>query len=133
LKSFIQSVSDKQAEYFVNEGKYFQGIITPETPQDGLIDAGVNWAVKPSDQETSWKDFAPNVFRSNVQIPFQISINIYESPDGWGWILVIDVWIDGLGPDAYGNDGSHWKYSHHEGPAVFTDIFDEWYISDEPY
>lgn len=116
IDSFINTIHDAQALYFNEHGRYFQGITTPEEPQDGLTDANINWALKPHYQEESWKEFAPNVFRSNIKIPFQIRIDQYAAPNGFGWWLTIEVWIDGYGPDKFGEYGSHWYYQHHEGP-----------------
>ena len=131
LKAFIQAISDKQAEYFVINGRYFQGIRTPVEPQDGIADADPNWALKPeTGQDVSWKDFAPNIFRSNVGVPFQIEIIPISSPEGHSWILMVHVWINGMGPDQFGNDGDHWMYIYGEGPnAIDFEPLNVWHIT----
>lgn len=132
LLAFINAVHDAQADYFAVNSKFFQGILTPDTPQDGLTDADINWAIHPqTGQDASWKEFAPNVFKSNVKIPFQIAINTYDAPTGSGWILYIEIYIDGYGPDEFGNSGNHWVYVHHEGPGPITvpeDHLSKWFI-----
>lgn len=129
LLSMIQSISDAQALYFIEHDAYFQGLIVPSEIQDGLSDSGVNWAVAPSDQTDTWKDFAPGIFKQSLKIPFQMRVDVYQSPAGWGWILRIDVYIAGFDPDKYGNDGDHWIYVHSEGPASPPFFrYDEWYI-----
>lgn len=132
VKSLITKVQVAQATYFAANQAYFQGIITPSTIQSGDVDAIPNWNVAPSDQITSWRDFDPTTFKTNFKVPFQLRIDVYESPRGWGWILTIEVWKDGLGPDETGRLGNHWVYRHHDGPSPFADaIFDKWYIQDD--
>jgi hypothetical protein len=133
VQALITKVRIAEATYFTANHKYFQGIITPSTPQDGMTDATPNWAVKPTDQIESWKDFDSTTFKTQFKIPFQIRIDVYESPAGWGWILTIDVWKAGLGPDQFGTDGIHWKYQHHEGPEVLSGPWDTWFILPEEY
>ena len=127
VKALITKVSIAEATYFAANQAYFQGIVTPSSPTDGLTDATANWAVTPHDQVASWKDFDPSTFKTNFKIPFQIRIDVYESPIGWGWALTIEVWKSGLGPDEFGNDGNHWVYRHHEGPENYG-LCDVWFI-----
>jgi hypothetical protein len=129
VKSLITKVRLAQAAYFTANQAYFQGIITPAAPQDGLVDATPNWAVAPTDQVASWKDFDPSTFKTNFKIPFQIAILVYSGSEGWGWLLMIDVWKSGLGPDERGHIGSHWYYQHYEGPEELNPLgFDRWLV-----
>ena len=131
-QSFVDSVSAKQADFFIANGRYFQGINLVDGQPDGETDINMDATKKPTDQLESWSDFDSKVFKNNIKIPFNVKVNIYESPAGWGWELIIEVWKADLGPDAYGNDGDHWIYRHHEGPAPKGGIFDTWYIDPDP-
>ena len=68
------------------------------------------------------------MFKNNLKVPVNIKVDVYESSAGWGWIFRAEVVIDGLGPDAYGVDGSRWEYKHGEGPAAQNGVWDEWHI-----
>lgn len=116
IDALMASIDAAEAAYFSVNDKYFQGILAPNFAVDGMTDVAVNWAVKPSDQLESWKEFAPTIFRNNTKVPFQIKIDVYQSQQGWGYFVTIEVWYDGLGPDQFGNYGSHWVYRHHVGP-----------------
>lgn len=130
--SVIDTIAAKQAEYFTVKGKYFQGVwLLGDVQADGTTDTSVINTVKLIDQDETWYEFAPDIFKKQLKIPVNIKIDVYESPDGWGWIFTAEVWIDGYGPDAYGNDGNHWVYRHNEGPYDFNEIEDEWYIFPE--
>ena len=109
--------------------RYFQGIKTPATQQDGTtIGDIIDETAKPTDQLESWVNFAPQTFKKNSRIPYQITVDVYSGPSGHGWIFTGELWYDGLGPDAYGNMGSHLVYRHHVGPEVLSGIFNELYI-----
>lgn len=135
VTSMINKVHVAQSSYFLKYEKYFQGITAPAEPVDGTESVSVNWFVKPTDQEASWYVFDITTFVPATDIPFQMRIDVYESPqDGWGYILTFEVWYAGIGPDEYGNNGTHWLYHHHEGDAEIEGIFpifDEWYIEPE--
>ena len=127
--SFVNAIAAKQDEYFIANGRYFQGIRIPEGELDGTTDVSVNVNAKPHDQEETWAQFDKTLFKNNLKVPYNISIDVYEAPSGWGWILTGELWYDGLGPDSYGNNGSHWVFKHHEGPMnLGFEILDEWYI-----
>lgn len=129
IDSLIEKVRTAQANYFLVNNRYFQGLITPENPLDGLENISVSWLRKPIDQEASWYVFDPTTFKAKFDIPFQIRIDTYQSPRGHGWILVIDVWRSGLGVDDFGNSGDHWSYRHHEGPdSSVWGILDKWFV-----
>ena len=129
--NLISDIAAAQATYFATNGKYFQGIKTPTAPLDGVSEGTIDETAKPSDQLESWVDFAPQTFKKNSKVPYQIRVDVYEAPSGHGWIMTAELWYDGLGPDAYGNDGSHWVFRHHEGAATPGGIYDEWYIVPE--
>ena len=117
-----------QGIYTGNYGYFFQGIATPVTIPDGASNGDTDVNVKPSDQPHTWNDFDPVGFAQIQKFPFRIRIDVYESPEGWGWIYTIEFRYAGIGPDAYGTDGDHWVYRYHEGAGTPEGIFEEWYI-----
>jgi hypothetical protein len=101
------------------------------TKLDGNIASDIPYGKKPSDQDDSWNEFAARDFKMDTKVPTHIQIDVYQAQNGWGWILVFDIWKQGLGPDNYGTDGNHWKFQHNEGPEVREGIWDEWFIEPE--
>ena len=129
IDDLIDDITLAQVVYFNANGKYFQGIKTPATQQDGTTLGGIiDETAKPTDQLENWVNFAPQTFKKNSKVPYQISINVYSAPSGHGWVFTGELWYDGLGPDAYGNMGSHLVYRHHVGLEVISGIFNELYI-----
>lgn len=127
-KSIITTIKNKQSEYFTINKKFFQGSKIPSIKSDGLSLAAINYGTHPSDQEDSWFTFSPNNFKAEVKFPVNVSIDVYSSPRGLGWILIIELWQKGIGPDKYGVDGDHWRYRHNEGPENFSGVFNDWHI-----
>lgn len=131
-QNFIVLITNRQAEYFAKNGKYFQGLRIPSTGAlDGDAAAAINYGLKPTDQDDSWNTFAPNDFKASTRLRFHLAIDVYQHPEGMGWILTIDLFSPGLGPDNYGIDGDHWVYRHNHGPMSQSGIWDEWYIQPE--
>ena len=133
--AFVASVAAKQADYFIANGAYFQGIkiLGDDAQPDGTTDVNMDATRKPSDQTDTWNDFDSATFKNNVKIPVQVSIDVFKAPDGWGWTMKIEIWKAGFAPDSYGNDGDHWTYRHQEknGEAVSGGYLDEWHIIPE--
>lgn len=128
-QTVVNTIKTYQDQFFVTHGRYFQGLwLLGEREVDGTTDLSVINTSAPSDFPFTWKDFAPTVFKNTLKIPVNVKIDVYESPNGWGWRFRADVYYAGLGPDAYGNYGDHWVYVHHEGPENSVGISDEWYI-----
>jgi len=125
----VQNISDSQAVFFAANGFYFQGLwILGPVQVDGTTDENMVVDTSPEDQPYTWEDFNDSLFKSNIKIPVNIKIDVYQHQLGWGWILTAEVFYAGIDPDAYGNYGDHWIYKHHEGPRSIIDIFDEWHI-----
>jgi len=125
----IQSVSAKQAEYFLWRGYYFHGPRIPATEVlDGNGNSEIPYGKCPEGRPDSWSDFDNGRFNANARLPFHIALTPYEGPEGHGWVLTMDLTKPGLGPDAYGEDGDHWVFRHHEGPEQRVGIWDEWHL-----
>lgn len=135
VNSFITNVSTQQADYFITNGRYFQGIkLLGEVQPDGNTDINMDATSKPSDQLSSWNDFLPSVFKNNIKIPVQVTVSPYErnhEPKGFGWILRIELWHTGLGEDYRGRTGNHWIYNYHEGPVAPEYPIEQWYVVDD--
>jgi len=130
--SIVGTIKTYQDQFFVANGRYFQGLWLLGPQQvDGNTDVAVVNTSAPSDFPFTWKDFAPTVFKNTLKIPVNICVHVYQSPRGWGWLFIAEAWVEGLSPDAYGNDGSHWKYVHNEGPDEMVGVFDDWFVEPE--
>lgn len=133
--SIVQAIDDSQAAFYAEHGRYFEGIwlLGPDrTDVDGTEDVVIDNATSPSDFPFTWKDFNPAIFKNNTKVPVNVRMEVYQAPSGWGWTLYAELYIDGLGPDAYGNEGTHWVYKHHVGPQPYPGaIYDEWYVQND--
>lgn len=133
VKNLIDIIRVKQDSYFVQKKKYFQGLCIPAQDKlDGIIPIKIDYDKHPSDQEDSWFTFDSENYKTGVKFLTLVTLQVYESPKGWGWILRFEIWKDGLDPDKYENKGNHWVYQHNEGPQVRTNIWDDWYIETDP-
>lgn len=124
----INTVRNRQSEYFAKNRKYFQGLRIPSVGQlDGTIDVDINPALRPDDQESSWVDFSPLDFQVGRKLPMHVRVDTYASKSGMGWVLRAEFWKD-LGDDGYGTSGIHWVYLHNEGPLTMPGIYGDWHI-----
>lgn len=128
VESVILTVRNKQAEFFTKHKYYFQGLRIPNTGElDGTSQAQIQYGLRPEGREHSWHDFDPDNFKVDTKFPVHLRLDCYDGPNGPGWILNFELYKD-LGPDGYGNEGTHWYYQHNEGPLVRPGIWDEWFI-----
>ena len=132
VEALLTKIKNKQAEYFTEKKKYFQGIKTPATGKaDGHTLMDIAYGLHPSDQDDSWYTFDSSNFKATTKLPAHICIDVYQSKRGWGWILTMDFYFPGIGPDAYGTDGDHWFYKHNAGPELREGVWDEWHIKQD--
>ncbi len=127
--TLFSAIKEKQNDYFVSQGRYFQGIETPTAPVDGTELVPIAYGLHP-EVGISWNQFAPELFNESSLYPFQVKVDVYDSPTVHGWIFTVTVTKAGLGPDSYQIDGNIWKYQHIEGSEAGqrSGIWDEWYI-----
>jgi len=79
-----------QALYFATRGRYWQGIITPDTPPDELTTAKAPVLTKkPTDQAESWADEFKGVDVLPATWPAQMQVDVYEGPKGHGYTVTL--------------------------------------------
>ena len=123
----ISDITAAQDIYFADklategEGRYFQGKKTPATPLDGVTLGTIDETAKPTDQLESWIDFAPQTFKKNSKVPYQIRVDVYKAPSGHGWIFTGEL--------TYA--GENLEIRHHHGTEVMEGPFDVLYIKPE--
>lgn len=101
----------KQDTYFDNHNTYFQGLWTHTSvvEQDGITQMDVvsdNLSSKPTDQPRTWHDAIGSAFDS-LPFPCRLRIDVYDGPQGNGWVAVLEVLYGGdiymrskqVGPD----------------------------------
>ena len=121
------TVVARQQNYFVNRGRYWQGLIThsllPEHTNsrdgDALAD---RLAVNPTDQFENWAVVFPEW--STELLPAAIQIDVYDGPAGKGWVATIWVKYNGtiysrsqnVGPESHRTQS--WHVVELENPEV---------------
>jgi hypothetical protein len=87
-----------QENYFTNHGRYWQGLathssypaFTNSTDGDSVPD---RLAIKASDVAETWLDNFSNW--GGVELPCQFIIDVYDGPDGKGWVGKVRVSFNG--------------------------------------
>jgi hypothetical protein len=96
LVSLWPLVVAKQAQYYGNNGRFFQGLYThTTTPTDGnQAEPDRLWA-HPTDQGESW--LALNIERLGPlqYLPFALWMDAYKAPGGDGFVACVEVVIQG--------------------------------------
>jgi hypothetical protein len=97
-----------QENYFKNTGHYWQGLAThseaakPEyqtidktQPIDEKSFPADALSIKPTDQQDqpSWTELFPNVVD---KLPADLRIDVYDGPDGMGYVIGLSYCVDGL-------------------------------------
>lgn len=103
----------KQDTYFSSNGRYFQGLWThtATVEQDDVVimdEVPDNLSSKPHDQTHSWHDAVGSAFDS-LPFPCRMKIDVYDGPQGHGWIATLQVLYKGdiyirskqVGPEIY--------------------------------
>jgi len=86
LAAFVPILDAKQATYFANHGRYWQGIRTPpQIPEDGLT-VNVDMNVRPTDQAESWNDLG---FSLPAKLEMSIEIYVHNGPLGHGYTGIV--------------------------------------------
>lgn len=85
------TIEQEQLRYFEMTGRYFQGMpshfSTPDGEKDGAYPDG--WFRHPTDQQYRWEDFGIPFER----YPFVIWIDVYAGPEGPGYVVCVQAFI----------------------------------------
>lgn len=98
LENRWPTVTARQATYFTNQGRYWQGLVThiPPPSHTNSIDGSVlpnRMLLTPTDQVTSWADVLPEWVTELM--PAAIWIDVYLAPAGAGYVASIRVTHNG--------------------------------------
>lgn len=95
LADFWGKVQTKEATYFANKGRYWQGLVFSMVPDDGAL-VTPDYTVKPEDQNSSWSDVSASADLP-AQVEAQMRIDVYEAPGGvHGFALTVRVSKSGV-------------------------------------
>lgn len=138
FESLKNVITTKQGSWGVlHEGELFQGLdlidMDTEGLPNGVISLDTQTNVKPEDRNDSWTTFDSSTFVANLKLPANVSLKVKDTIQGWIWIMKMEFWYDGIGPDTGGRDGNHWIKQCYVGPVnpYPGAIFDTWYIQPE--
>lgn len=90
-------VVTRQSAYFNGHGRYWQGLRTHTIPPRHTASVSDDispdrMSVTPTDQLMSWRDVLPEF---EVSIPMALVMDVYESPEGHGWLATVYVYYGG--------------------------------------
>ncbi|MGD9157160.1 MAG: hypothetical protein PVG39_02015 [Desulfobacteraceae bacterium] len=132
--SIIGTIKGLEQAYYVTNEKYFQGVwlLGSMATPDGTTSEDALYMGHPGSQPDTWQDFGPAIFKPGLKVPVNVRVDITQAQAGWGYVIVLSLYYEGIGPDNYDNDGDNWVYYHVEGevnnPYL---ILDEWYINSD--
>jgi len=130
-QSMIQTITQNQADFFIEHGEYFHGpwVLGDDAIVDGTTEESADCTTKASNIDYSYRDLNPAIFKNNLKVPCNFVIEAYISPTGHGWRIKVELYMEGLGPDAYGVEGDRWVFQHNFGPEQdASQIWDEWFV-----
>jgi len=84
---FYKDFRNVQKDWFKKNGRYFQGLKTMPNPPDYKKNSKIEITRSLSDQVEHWKDVGYN----EVYAPVQITCDVYEGPNGHGFIVSASV------------------------------------------
>jgi hypothetical protein len=103
------TITNRQALYLANNGRYWQGLITHSAVPAHTTTVTNNaapdrWTFKPTDVDLNWADAFPGGW-SNEAVSAAIKFDVYAGPQGQGWIGTIFVRFNGTLYDRAANWG----------------------------
>lgn len=109
----------RQETFFAARGKYFQGLWTHsgEVEQTDALNGDTvadRLTAHPTDQVQHWQDFIGNAFDA-LPLPARLRIDVYNGPQGWGWVATLRVLYNGniyersrnVGPETWRTQAWH--------------------------
>jgi hypothetical protein len=116
LDNMANVIKAKMPDFLAANGECFQGVQLLEANPDGTVDVDCDTRKCPSDKTKSWEDFDIGLFKALAKMPYNLRIDVYESPRGWGFVIVAGILYD----------GDNWIKRIHDGPDP-SGILDMWY------
>lgn len=97
-------------------GRFFQGLRSHSTvPAGGQLVAPDRLSAKPTDQAESLADLWSGAQLPGL-VPFALTVNAYDGPEGRGWEAVIEM-VD---------SGQLWRRVVHSGPETWREL--AWHV-----
>jgi hypothetical protein len=113
ITSLWPTISARQSVYYRMTGRYFQGLASSDTiPQDGIETLPDNYLDNPTDQSYRWNDIKILPY---TPLPYQVIIDVYDGPQGKGYVCRFRIVVDGV----------LWERDVNEGGQVEQDRY--WY------
>jgi len=129
VNNFITVMTEAQARYFLEHGRFFQGLALVNGTPDGVTELSAEVTRKPSDQNETWADLDSQLFKQNLKVPFQVTCNTHRFPTCHVWSANFEIWyMDAPLTDIYGESGNHIMYRHYDGDIQPSGNFGVWYV-----
>ena len=113
--SRVGQITDIEADYFVTNGIYFQGLLSHLAPITGVGNGASgdrdadNFTSSPTDQLENWLDagFGPPI--TTQVMPCTLLLDSYDGPEGKGWSALL----------SFIYEGDIWERRHQFGPETY--------------
>ena len=109
------SLTTDQDDYFSSNGLHCQWLrshVADFHQTNGQDKKPDNLNSKPGDRPDDWRGLVGNRY-DNLNFPCMMTINVYESPVGFGWWVTLEYWFEGnlnRRIDAFGPDADRWTH-----------------------
>ena len=109
LATLWSIVQTRQDAYYATHGRYFQGkrtaSVEPANTGAGSLQTAAADLLsdRPTDQVHTWLDFLPEL--NGLAIEMVLTIDVYESVDGWGYVGTVRVSHNGTIYERAANHG----------------------------
>jgi hypothetical protein len=104
------TVISRQNAYLAAHGHYWQGIESHGTLPDDGVSKAPDLTKKPTDQLDRWLDFFSG-YSLPATWPISVRIDVYDGPQGKGWVVVL----------RFTKNGQTWQRSWNFGPETFRE------------
>jgi hypothetical protein len=109
LSIFIPQLEDYQDAYYITNDKYFQSLVSHNTPPSGAT-APDNLSSHPDDQDETLADLWEYADLPST-IAWSFRVDTYSGPEGDGYVLIVEATVDdavwhkeiNFGPETYRN------------------------------
>lgn len=113
VDSLWPTLETQQEKYRAMTGRFFQGLPSHmgQLPKDGGGEFPAGWYTHPTDQQYRWSDIRVIQFSP---MSFDLRIDVYDGPEGVGWVACYQVEID----------KDPWEKCRNQGPEALRNS--EW-------